>query len=282
MKYHSIPAPRLIQEDFLTAEERNSPIALSFVVVPGHPCQDPIRGKIRDRGGVYRIVHMESGKIYVGSAVKILRRWEAHRWELNNNRHHSRHLQSAWNKFGAAAFRFECIELISDVTALHDREQFWLDRLRTYERELGYNNRTIAQNNMGYVASAETRKKLSEAAKGRKASAETRRKMSIAQSGLKRRPRTAEQLIAHSLAHKGIKCSSEARARMAQGQINRAPFTEEHRKSLSSALLGRRRSAAECEKLSIGHMGLTASAATRAKMSESQKNRRLREASGTP
>ena len=46
----------------------------------------------------------------MGSAVRVLSRWNQHRSLLNKGKHHSQHLQSSWGKHGQAAFEF----LISD------------------------------------------------------------------------------------------------------------------------------------------------------------------------
>lgn len=51
-------------------------------------------------GGIYVIINRLNGKTYVGSAVKFSRRWKKHIRDLRMNKHHSRHLQSAWNKYG--------------------------------------------------------------------------------------------------------------------------------------------------------------------------------------
>jgi len=49
-----------------------------------------------------------------------------HLSDLRHNRHHSRHLQRAWNKYGAAAFEWVLVEETSPVGTLA-REQFYLD-----------------------------------------------------------------------------------------------------------------------------------------------------------
>ena len=55
---------------------------------------------------IYAIVKMDSGEAYVGSTVQRKQRWATHRAELRHDRHHCRHLQHAWNKYGGAAFDF--------------------------------------------------------------------------------------------------------------------------------------------------------------------------------
>ena len=56
--------------------------------------------------GIYKIVNTVNGKKYVGSAVDIKRRWQAHKLRLRKNNHHSPKLQNAWNKHGESSFTF--------------------------------------------------------------------------------------------------------------------------------------------------------------------------------
>ena len=78
--------------------------------------------------GIYQIKNIVSGKIYIGSSVNILHRWEIHKSDLNNNKHHSIVLQRAWNKYGAGAFEFSILETCF-IFALIFREQYYIDKL---------------------------------------------------------------------------------------------------------------------------------------------------------
>ena len=52
-----------------------------------------------------------------------------HKYYLNLNRHHSGHLQNAWNKYGADNFKFEILEYCTEEIML-DKEQEYLDKLK--------------------------------------------------------------------------------------------------------------------------------------------------------
>lgn len=65
--------------------------------------------------GIYTVTNTVSGTVYVGQARNIRKRWEVHRSTLENGKHRNGYLQRAWNKHGAAAFRFEVILDLSDV-----------------------------------------------------------------------------------------------------------------------------------------------------------------------
>jgi group I intron endonuclease len=78
-------------------------------------------------GIVYRIVNLVNGKFYVGSTVDQAGRFRVHRKRLNRGTHHSKHLQAAWQKYGATAFAFEVVEHVAHAENLRVAEQRWLD-----------------------------------------------------------------------------------------------------------------------------------------------------------
>lgn len=61
---------------------------------------------MENQSGIYEIVNTVNGKRYIGSAKKFKIRWSKHVSALRLCKHHSRHLQAAWNKYGEAAFKF--------------------------------------------------------------------------------------------------------------------------------------------------------------------------------
>lgn len=90
------------------------------------------------QSGIYRIRCTATDKIYIGSSADIEKRWKEHRVMLRQGRHHSRYLQSSWDKYGADAFLFEVVESL-DPEQLLDREQQWIDETQCYDPALGYN-----------------------------------------------------------------------------------------------------------------------------------------------
>ncbi len=81
--------------------------------------------------GVYGIVHMASGKMYVGSSVNMSNRCLHHLKYLNAHKHSNGRLQNAWNKYGEAAFVFVVIERCSREHLLKS-EQYWIDKCGSY------------------------------------------------------------------------------------------------------------------------------------------------------
>jgi len=89
------------------------------------------------------------GKRYVGSAKRLVERVSLHKHQLRNNRHHSIHLQRAWNKYGEDVFIFGVIEIINNLTDLIIIEQKYIDKYKSYDDKFGYNICPKAKNNLG-------------------------------------------------------------------------------------------------------------------------------------
>lgn len=89
--------------------------------------------------GIYQIKNIINNKIYIGSSKDINNRWKSHIGLLNNNKHHSWKLQSDWNVFKEDNFKFEIIEIINNSDSLLEIEQQWLDRIKCYKNDIGYN-----------------------------------------------------------------------------------------------------------------------------------------------
>jgi group I intron endonuclease len=125
----------------------------------------------RDNGvsGIYRIINKLDGKVYIGSAVNLKCRKNEHYRRLVNNKHHSNHLQNAWNKYGKDNFNFEVIEYVDIIENLIQREQYWMDFYISYDDKYGYNMRPKAESPLGTtkIMPEETKWKISKANSGR-------------------------------------------------------------------------------------------------------------------
>jgi len=64
--------------------------------------------------GIYKIINKTTNKIYIGESLDILRRWEEHRNNLNNNKHHSYKLQQDWNTYGQDNFDFKIVSVLDE------------------------------------------------------------------------------------------------------------------------------------------------------------------------
>lgn len=118
---------------------------------------------ISQQSGIYQILNKINGRFYIGSATNLLLRWCQHKYELNLNKHGNTHLQRAWNKYGIEAFEFKVLELCEREVTL-SREQWWIDW--TEACKLGYNQRLVANSNLGIKWTAEQKAKISNSKRG--------------------------------------------------------------------------------------------------------------------
>ncbi len=133
------------------------------------------RREFKKKSGIYKITCLSNNRIYVGSSKNITSRYEQHWYGLRGNKHKSCHLQNAWNKYGEDSFIFEIIELCPEETRI-EREQYHMDNLRSYDKEVGFN--ICLRADKGHKqASLETREKIRQKALGRKKSEDTKSKI---------------------------------------------------------------------------------------------------------
>ncbi|MBW4460464.1 MAG: GIY-YIG nuclease family protein [Nodosilinea sp. WJT8-NPBG4] len=92
--------------------------------------------------GVYTICCVPTGKVYVGSSKNIESRWIRHKRDLKKNRHHSKNLQDAWNKYSETDFKFCIVEEVIDGNLL-EFEYRWTRKLDAYK--IGFNSSPFIQ-----------------------------------------------------------------------------------------------------------------------------------------
>lgn len=213
-----------------------------------------------DVSGIYQIRNKINGKIYVGQAVNIRKRIYRHRGLFSR----CVHLCNAIKKYGWDNFDISILELVDDPLKLTEREQYWLDTLKSYNNEKGYNICPVAKSVKGIKHSEETKIKMSMAHIGKKCTDETRAKMKASRIGRKysnefrakistiMKNRSREIIAKIAMANTGKKRSEESRAKM------------------SIAHLGKKQT--EEAKVKIGIASRNISNETRAKLSAAHKN----------
>lgn len=183
------------------------------------------------KSGIYQILNVVNGKIYVGSSINIKGRWSSHRKELKQNKHKNIHLQYAYNKYGVDAFEYFVIEYCPQQELIA-KEQAWMDAGRVCERGQGYNMKPTAGSPLGSRHSEETKRKMSESRRGennhnygKTYSAERRRRMSDARKGIpspnkgrKYKPHTPEAKRKIAEAGRGRVPSVQTRQKMAEAR----------------------------------------------------------------
>lgn len=212
--------------------------------------------------GIYAITHIASGRVYVGSAIRIAKRWRNHRHELDRGIHHTRRLQAAWIKFGAKAFTFSVLEVVPHKADLLIREQWWIDELNTVYADAGFNSCPVGGSRLGTKHSDETRAKL-------RAAWQTRPKAAVIAMGLSSRGRVLTPEHVEKMRAAALKMSHETKARITAATMGHS-VSQATRAKLSKANKGQVISAAQRAMISAFHKGKVLSPETRAKMSTSR------------
>ena len=160
----------------------------------------------------------------------LVTRWQYHIRESWGNRRGCPHFYAAVRKYGKESFRAEVLETCADLEELNKREEYWISTLGTTDRRRGYN---IRPGGLNRRQPEETRRKLSEACRGRRSPMEGKRHTAAAKKKL-------------SIFHTGRKASEETRKKMSIARLGRKPalgyrHTEEARRKISRSLLGNKR-----------------------------------------
>jgi GIY-YIG catalytic domain len=132
---------------------------------------------------IYGLVHIASGKTYIGcTAGKLAKRFREHRCLLNNGKHKETGLQLDWSIYGSNSFRIGVLEelpLHADVKTKREAEIRWMDAL---DAEGLLYNRFRAS--FGFTPEATRRGVEASRFAGRPVSAEGRLKRRMAQLGI--------------------------------------------------------------------------------------------------
>lgn len=185
-----------------------------------------------------------NGKVYIGITMQNPEK----RWQNGNHYKGNKHFYRAILKYGWENIRHEIVANGLTKEQACAKEIELIAKYDSTNSRYGYNNSTGGEcGAAGVHPSAETRRKISEANKGKYVSPETRRKISEARKG---RPSP----------WKGKHLSADTRRKLSEA-----------RKGANNPNYGKHRSAGTRRKISEANKGRHYSAETRQKMSESLK-----------
>jgi len=140
---------------------------------------------------VYKITNLANGKAYIGITSRTPSiRWGEHIQRARQDVRNSR-LAMAMRKYGETQFELETIDQANSEDVVRQLEQDYIAHYDTYEN--GYNANLGGYGHFRFPA--ETKRKISEAQKGKVISLESRQKMSEAKKG---DPKCAENFGEHT------------------------------------------------------------------------------------
>lgn len=184
---------------------------------------------------IYKIINLVNDKFYVGSTINKKVRFRQHRRLLRGNRHHCKHLQAAWNKYGEDKFDFRVIEEVPEGIVLQGVEDRWLKEHvgKKYCYNTGYSSDAPWRNapahitpNFGKAVTEEQRQQISKTLK------------EFYAQDYFNHPRVGKQHTEEAKA----KISEKVRQAVAEGRGGAFIPSEETRKKMSDALKGNQNS----------------------------------------
>ena len=89
--------------------------------------------------GIYKILSLINGKVYIGQSKNIKYRLYRHKHSLKYNKHYNLHLQNTWNLYGENNFTFEIIYLCNE-SELDIYEKLYIKEYKSYNKNFGYNH----------------------------------------------------------------------------------------------------------------------------------------------
>lgn len=208
---------------------------------------------------VYKITNKVNGKVYIGQTRGTLR----NRWNSHCRNKKLSLITRAIEKYGRENFTIEEIDRAETREELNTKESRWIKELDSSNKEIGYNimpggdsNTTHSEETKVIISrkareiSDETRKKMSDAKKGKKQSPElieariaprrgytwteeSKRKSSEKQKG---RPKSLESIAKMAAAHRGKKRTPEAIEKTAAANRGRKATPEQKERYRQSAL----------------------------------------------
>ena len=93
---------------------------------------------MKNKSGIYMILNTYNNKCYIGSTKNFYTRKQKHFRLLVLNKHHSNHLQKAYNKYGKDKFTFIILEEC-EIEKLLEKEVFWINLKNSLDSRYGYN-----------------------------------------------------------------------------------------------------------------------------------------------
>ncbi len=201
------------------------------------------------KSGIYIIKNMVSGKVYIGQAVDILKRWKNHKIEFKFNRN-SKYLQSAYNKYGYLNIAFYVVEFCEPSKSILDkREQYWMDLYNSYDRKYGYNlSPTAGGSCTSYKHSDKTKALLSAKRKNKLRTEEAKAAIKAGWEKRKARgPVSEETKRKLSKSHKGKSHSKEIKLKMSVSRLGNknAAGVKRSQSHIDALTKGRQRAAKE-------------------------------------
>lgn len=127
---------------------------------------------------IYKLTNAINGKVYIGQTWQTLEE----RWHNGFGYHGCKHLDAAIKKYGKENFAYTVLTVASTQEVVDYWEQYFIERYNSTNQKIGY-NMTNGGFGVGRTFSANHKRAISKALKGRKLSNEHLANRTKAQTG---------------------------------------------------------------------------------------------------
>lgn len=171
---------------------------------------------------VYKITNTVNGKLYIGKAENVTERWQKHVSHARTMRGFILH--NAIRKYGEKNFEVSIMEECKTDEEASEREIFWVAVYKTniyrHGSEFGYNMTDGGEGMTGHHHSDDTKRKMSEASKGKPKSESHKKQLSIAHVGMKLMPEHKANIGRAGIGRKHTKIAREKLSASKIGENN--------------------------------------------------------------
>lgn len=200
---------------------------------------------------IYRATNTVNGKYYIGYAVDFEKRKNEHLYKAKRNER--QYFHNAIRKYGEDSFTWE---ILKEDATLED-EIFFIEKYQSfYTYEKGYNLTKGGEGKLGFIPHEETREKLRKSHTGKKP---TEKQLQVLRSNaqkMKETGHTEDTKRKISDAHKGKVFSEEHKKNISLNHASKKETvnfykSEEYKHKMSASLKGKKRTAESIERYKL-------------------------------
>lgn len=162
---------------------------------------------------IYKATNLINEKVYIGQTINNLKKRKRDHISNALNKENNMYFHRAIRKYGSNSFTWKILQECDTIEELNRLEIYYIDLYNTFKN--GYNLTLGGNSIMGFKHSEETKKRMSEAAKGRKLSKDQIQRLSEINKGKKlseeTRRRISESLRGKHHTKESIKKMSDAK-----------------------------------------------------------------------
>ena len=177
---------------------------------------------------IYKITNIENNKIYIGQTRKSIKeRWKNH---IADSKRADYKFSRAIKKYGIFCWKIDILEKLENIELLNEREKYWISLYNSVKE--GYNSTYGGNQLVEY--STEILDKIKKSSTGRIMSEDTKKKISLAKTGMKYGPHSEETKRKMSEIAKGRIFSEEHKRKIGEKHKGKI-ITNEQKIAISNA-----------------------------------------------